>query len=448
MRILIIGAGRTGCHLSARLCEMGHDLVVIDRTSDRLVALEAQHDILTIVGSGADPDILEKAEVGKADLLIAVTDRDEVNVLACQYAHAAQVPNTVARIANPALTRSEKLDLGQLGVGLMVSHKEEAASEVVDILRHPGLLEAVELLDGRQLVVGFRVTAASPLLQAVLAGFKSEEILTKARFMAILRGDNTILPRGDTRVMAGDDIYVAVKPDDLEELLQWACPGRQPFGKVVVAGGGELGLDVARRLEKEGIPVVLLEANPERAEICSAALDKSLVLRGSASDQEMLIEAGVGPKTAFLAVTGEEELNIISCILADKLGAAFTIAHVVKPEYAPIIRSLRLLDRVVSPHLSMINSILHFVRGRHVKAAARLNRVPGELLHVVVPERHRWVGKTISRLKIPGDSVIATVLRGEAIRVPTGDLKIETGDQLVVFALPDDVEHVQALFKK
>jgi len=448
MRILVIGAGNTGRHLVAKLCEMNHDVVVIDRYPDPLAALETQFDVLTVQGPGSSPDVLKEAEMPKADLLIAVTNREEVNILACQFAHAAGVQYKVARVANPVMVRSGGLDFEKLGVDLMVSHKEETAGEVVDVLRHPGLLESVELLGGRVLVAGFTAKADTPLLDTSLVEFKSELLHRKIRFVAVMRDGELSLPHGDTRFKAGDDIYVAVRPEDLSELLNWAYPGREPFNKVLVAGGGDLGLEVARRLEKQSIPAVLLEADFDRAETCSAELNKILVMCGNASDQDTLIEAGVGANTAFVALTGDEELNIISCILANKLGAVLTVANVAKPEYVPIIRSLNLLDRVVSPHLSMINAILHFLRGRHIRAAARLHKVPGELLHVVVPPRHRWVGKTVKQLKIPGDSVIATVLRGEEIRVPTGDLAIESGDHLVVFALPDKVEQVQAVFKK
>jgi len=447
MRILIIGAGDAGKNLAAKLCEMSHDVVVIDRSAERLATLEARFDILTVQGSGSSPDVLETAEVEKADLLIAVTNLDEVNILACQYAHAAGVPYTVARISDPSIVRSKRLNFQELGVDLMISHKEVAAEEIFDILRYPGLLESVDLLDGRVLAAGIRIESDSPLLEAPLGDFTSEAIFTKIRFVAVLRQDRLSIPHGDTCFMAGDDVYVAVKPADLAEFLNWACPGRQPFDKVVVAGGGDLGLEVARRLDTVSIPAVLLERNAARAEVCAKALHEILVLHGNASDQETLINAGVGPNTAFVAVTGDQELNIISCILADKMGAALTVANVAKPEYVPIIKSLSLLDRVVSPHLSMINAILHFVRGKHIKAAARLHKVPGEFLHVAIRKRHRWAGKMVRQLKVPSDSVIVTVLRGDEIRVPTGDLTIEAGDQLVMFALPEKVEQVLSLFK-
>ncbi|MBT3296087.1 MAG: Trk system potassium transport protein TrkA [Verrucomicrobia bacterium] len=481
MRILIIGAGNAGRHLAGKLCDMSHEVVVVDRDQERLALLEAQLDILTVRGSGSSPDVLERAELAKANLLIAVTNSDEVNLLACICAHEAGVPNTVARIVNPALMESPLLDYKRLGVDCLVSQNQEAADELFEILKNPGLLESVWLLDGRALIARVQVRPGSPLLNGTLADLSvahaaadettpdsgaasSSEprqvpaeaaphgavanLMARVRFITALRGDVSFLPRGDARFEVGDDLYVAVLPGDLSRFLDWMYPGRHAFGKSVIAGGGGLGLNLARRLETASIPAVLLERDAARAGECSDVLHKTLVLNGDASDQEMMVNAGVGPNTAFVAITGDEELNIISCMLAHKLGAPLTVALVSKPEYVPVIRSLGLLSRVVSPHLSMTNAILHYVRGKHIRAATWLHKAPGELLHVVVREGHRWAGKPISGLKMPGECLIATVLRGDTIHVPTGDLTVEEGDQLVIFALPADVGRVQSLFKR
>ena len=481
MRILIVGAGNSGRHLAAKLCDMSHEVVVMDRSAEALAILDAQLDVMTVTGSGSSPDILEKAELAKADLLIAVTDSDEVNILACHCAHSAGVANTVARIANQALLNSPLLDHKGLGIDCMVSQNNEAAEELFKILRNPGLLESVDLLDGRVLIARIKVCPESPLLDGPLASLGAREsdpidntveerdeseqqdtlrppetrargndvakLMARVRFIVARRGETMSLPRGNTSLEAGDDLYVAVQPQDLRQFLDWAYPGRQAFEKSVIAGGGGLGLDLVQRLESESLPVVLLERDATRAGECSDVLLKTLVLHGDASDQELLVNAGVGPDTAFVAITGDEELNIISCMLARKLGAVFTVALVSKPEYVPIIRTLGLLSRVVSPHISMINAILHFVRGKHIRAAACLHQAPGELLHVVVRKRHRWAGKPVHRLKMPGECLIVTVLRDDTIHVPTGELTIQEGDQLVIFALPADVSRVQGMFK-
>jgi trk system potassium uptake protein TrkA len=447
MRLVIIGAGATGRNLAARLCEMGHDLVVVDQNAQRLARTEEQLDILTVEGNGASPDVLDAAQVDKADLLIAVSNKDEVNILACQYAHIVGVPHTVARVANPALLRSDRFDLAKLGVSLAISHKEETAAEILNILRHPGAIELVDLLDSKLQVCGVRLVPGSPLLEGAVSDLAQVPVMGRVRLIALMRGDNLEIPRGDTRCMAGDDIYVALCPGELAEFLDWAVPNRKPYSKIVLSGGGDLGLEVARRLEQEGLPGVIVERASARAGVCSDSLSKVLVLCGDASSKETLVEAGLGEGAAYIAITGDEELNIISCMLAQKMGAALTLAQVAKPEYAPIVRDLRLLDRVVSPHLSMIKAILHFVRGRHVRSTALLHRVPGELLHVAVKPRHKWAGHRINELKLPVGCVIAAVLRDGEVQVATGSVEILEGDELVLFVHPDVVGKIQGLFK-
>ncbi len=447
MRILIIGAGNTGRNLALKLCEMDHDVVIVDHAAEQLAALESQLDVMTVLGGGSSPDVLEKAEITKADLVVAVTSRDEVNIVACQIAHAAGVDHKVARVSNPALTRSSLIDFQKLGVDLMISQTEEVSREIFDVLRNPGLTEATELLDGRLLIAGVRVRKGGPLLRGSLAELHAEPMVSEARFVARVRGEQLTLPQGETRFEVGDDLYVAITPENLPTFLDWVYPGRHAFSKTVIAGGGGLGLNLALRMEGSRSSTVLLERDTTRAGECSEVLNTTLVLHGDASDRETLIAAGVGPNTAFVAITGDEELNIIGCILAHKLGAAFTLAQVTKPDYVPVIRGLGLLDNVVSPHQCMVNSILHFVRGKHVKAAVRLRRAPGEFLHVAIRERHRWAGKPIYKLKMPGRCLIASVSRDDKIHVPTGNLVLQAGDQLVMFALPTDVDRVESAFR-
>jgi trk system potassium uptake protein TrkA len=447
MRIVIVGAGATGRNLAARLCDMRHNLVVVDQNGQRLARTEEQLDVLTVEGNGASPDVLESAQVDKADLLIAVTNKDEVNVLACQYAHAVGVAHTVARIANSALLRSPRFDLNKLGVSLAISHKEETAREILNILHQPGALEVVDLLDNKLQVCGLRLREGSPLLDGPVAKLSTVPIMERVRLIALMRGDDLEIPRGESQCQLDDEVYVALAPEDLPAFLDWAVPGRKPFGKIVVAGGGELGIEVARRLEAEGLPGVMIERSAARAGVCSDKLSRVLVLCGDASSRDTLVEAGVASGTAYIAITGDEELNIISCMLAKDMGASLTLAQVAKPEYVPIVKGLRLLDRVVSPHVSMINAILHFVRGRNVRSAALLHKVPGELLHVAVADRHKWVGRPIGELKLPDGCVIAAVLRGGEVRIPTGQVSIEAGDELVIFVLPELAGKIQGLFK-
>lgn len=448
MRILIIGAGNAGRHLAGKLSEERHDIVVVDNDEDALQEIAAQYDIQTIHGEGSSPRVLEEAGLSKADLVVAVTDRDEVNILACAYAQAASVPHKVARVSNPDFIHSDsRFDLRRMGIDLVISQKEECAQEIFTVLRMPGTLEAVDMLEERVLAVGIKVHMDSPLVLQSLKNFSRPDMLQKVRLIALMRGDELLVPRGDTQLMIGDDIYFVGEPPAVHEFLEWACPEHERFEKVIIAGGGDLGLQLALLLEKSGMPVVLIEKNPERAEQCSRRLDKTLVMRGDALDQETLENAGVIHGSAFVAVTGSDENNIMICLLAEKAGSTFTLAQVTRPEYVPIVSSLSLLDRAVSAHMSMINAILHFVRGKNVKAAALLHRLPGELLDVVVPSGSSWCGTAIKQQRMPSGLMIATALRGDQVLSATGDLILQAGDRLVLFARPECVAKVESLFK-
>lgn len=448
MRVLIIGAGSAGRHLAAKLGEEKHDIVMVDRDEAVLNAVATHLDIQTIVGEGSSPRVLERAGLMKTDLLVAVTDHDEVNILACGLAQAAGVPRKVARVANPDfLHANEKLNVRKLGPDLVISQKEECADEIYTILRMPGTLEAVDMLEGRVLAVGIKVHMDSPLVLQTLKNFPEPELLNRIRLIGIMRAEELLIPKGDTQLMIGDDIYLCGQPPDVHAFIQWANPEEERLEKVIIAGGGDLGLMLARKMEKTNTPVALIEQDAERADACSKLLDRALVIRGNALESPTLENAGVIHGTAFVAATGSDENNIMICLLAEKAGATFTLAQVVRPEYVPIINSLSLLDRAVSSHLSMINAILHYVRGKNVKAAALLHKLPGELLDVALANGHRWVDKAIQSLRIPTGVMIATVLRDSEIVPPTGSLILRAGDRLVLFAEPSAVSRIEDLFR-
>jgi trk system potassium uptake protein TrkA len=449
MRVIIIGAGNAGRRLAAKLYSLHHDIVLIDVREAPLKEAEAQLDILTIEGHGASPSVLEAAEISKADLLLAVTSQDEVNILACMYGQAAGVSNKLARVSNNEYTNeSYRLDLHGMGVDKMICHKEESAREMQDVVRMPGALEALDLLNGRMFVVGVDIPADSPLTQAPLKDLSATKLIESMRFIGAIRDEQQIIPRGDVQLMAGDVAYIAIQPADADAFLDWACPNRMHFEKVVIAGGGDVGLRLAELLEEDGIPVTLMEHDDERAEYCSGLLHKALVLHGDTLDGETLENAGVADGTAFVAATGDDENNIISCLLARKLGASFTMAQISKPEYVPIVDNLRLINKVVSPHLSMINAIMPFVRGGNVRAATLLQKLEGEFLEIAVTSDGSWHGKPIKKIKVPGGAIIAAVLRENELLIPTGELQLEVGDELLVFAQPNSVEKLRSLIGK
>lgn len=446
MRIVIIGAGQTGAHLAEKFCENEHDVVVIDSDADRLAELDSHLDLMTVPGDGANPATLEEADVERADMVVAVTDRDDTNILACVFAHVRGVARTVARVSSSSYSTNRHIDFAQLGVDLLVNQYDEYARDLYNVLRLPGSIEVADLLDERVMVVGMSIHMDSPLLGNSLKQFGNQERLKKIRFTAVVRGDQVMTPHGETTFLVGDDVYFAGEPDAVADFMQWAWPEYKRFQRIVIAGGGELGLQLARMLEHTRMQIVLIEQDEQRADHCSELLNRTLVIKGDALDQQTLAGIGEAADMAYVAATGSDEHNIIGCLVAEKYGARFTAAQVGKKEYIGIVNQLRLLDRIVDPRLAMINSILHFVRGKDVQAAAILARLPGELIELKLSAKHKWAGKAIKDLKIPEGVIIVTALRGTQVKTATGDLVLAAGDRIVVYCLPEAVARMKSLF--
>lgn len=449
MRAIIVGAGSAGRELAARLYAERFDVVLIDSNEDALNVVQGEMDVQTVVGHGASPSVLRQAGVTGADLLVAVTDNDEVNILACACGRAAGVRHRVARVSRMDFREgSDLLRLEDLGVDLAVNSKAECAIELAYLLQLPGAEEVVDLLQGRVLAMGFKVSADSPLLRRTVRECLPPELAGAVRFIACRRGEEVQIPYGESTFMVGDDLYAVGPRDALLDLLNVVYPDRPHLRKVVIAGGGTLGLATARQLEASDLDVALIESDEETANACSAAVNRALVLHGDAMTMEMMDSAGVDERTAFVATTGSDENNIIMCLLAQKAGASFTIGSVSKPGYVPIINSLSLLDRAVSPHLSMMNAILHFMRGRSVRAATLFQTLPGELLELELGAEHPWVGRSVRSLSLPKGTILATMQREGDVIVPTGDTRLAAGDRVAVFALPGAARKLGAVFNR
>ncbi|WP_372845814.1 Trk system potassium transporter TrkA [Pontiella sp.] len=446
MRIVIIGAGNAGRQLAMRLCEERHNVVMVDASAQALAQAEAGLDILTVHGQGSNPCVLEEAQVDKSDLLIAVTDNDEVNVLSCLLGHAAGAKGTIARVTNPAfLKASEHYDLKKMGIDLVINQKHECAREVFNMLQMPGALEAFDLFDGKVMVAGFSVNAISPLLDRTPAECDRLDLMQSVRVIAIRRDNQLVVPHGNTVFKQKDLVYLVGKRPDITTFFQWVQPDVEPFEKVIIAGGGDLGLMLAKCIENE-ISTVLLEQDEDRARFCSAELNKTLILRADALTESALEESGLRDKTAFVALTGDDEGNIMNCLMAQKKGAAFTATQITRTDFIPVVESLYLVNRVVSPYISTANAILHWLRSKKVQAASLLHNLPGELLDVIVEANGKIDGKCIREIKMPSTAIIATVMRQNDVLTATGDLQLEAGDRVLIFCHPDAVKKIHAIF--
>ncbi|MCF7818368.1 MAG: Trk system potassium transporter TrkA [Kiritimatiellales bacterium] len=446
MRIVIIGAGNAGRQLAMRLCEEKHSVVMIDADAEALSQAEAGLDILTICGSGSNPAVLEEAQVDKADLLIAVTDSDEVNILVCLFAHSVGVKGKIARVTNPHYIHgSSRYDLHNMGIDLVINQKQECAREVFNMLQMPGALEAFDLFAGKVMVAGFKINVMSPLLDRTPAECDRLDLIQSVRVIAIRRKEQLVVPHGNTVFQQNDLVYVVGQRTDISEFFSWVCPDVKPFEKVIIAGGGDLGLMLAKFIENE-VECVLLEQDEDRARFCSGELDRTLVLRADALTESALEESGLHDRTAFVALTGDDEGNIMNCLMAQKKGAAFTVTQITRTDFIPVVEQLYLVNRVVSPYISTTNAIIHYLRSKKVQAASLLHNLPGELLDVIIEPSAKINGKLIREIKIPHTAIIATVMRGSEVMTATGDLKLVANDRVLIFCHPDAVKKIQSIF--
>ena len=446
MRIVIIGAGNAGRQLAMRLCEEKHSVVMVDENAEALAQAEAGLDILTVCGQGSNPAVLEEAGADKSDLLIAVTDNDEVNILACLFANSAGVKGKIARVTNPDyIDGSPRYDLQEMGIDLIINQKQECAREVFNMLQMPGALEAFDLFAGKVMVAGFSINALSPLLDRTPAECDRLDLIQSVRVIAIRRDNELVVPHGNTVFKQNDLVYLVGQRPAISEFFGWVCPDIKPFEKVIIAGGGDLGLMLAKFIENE-VECVLLERDEERARFCSAELNKTLVLRADSLTESALEESGLHDRTAFVALTGDDEGNIMNCLMAQKKGTSFTVTQITRTDFVPVVEQLYLVNRVVSPYISTTNAILHYLRTKKMRAASLLHNLPGELLDVVVAASSRADGKCIHELKIPATAIIATVMRKGEVLTATGGRQLEANDRVLGFCHSSAVKKIHSIF--
>lgn len=448
MRIIVIGAGEVGYHLAMRLSDERHDVVVIERDAELVDKVQAQLDVLVIEGNGASPDTLEKAGVAGADLLLAVTNIDEVNLIACLVAGQFEVAQKVARVSNPEYYERPGLQArGRFGADMLINPERECAREILKLLLRSEASDVAEFSEGRVVLLGLPVTAEAPVAQKTLADigrlYKERHFLT----VAIDRNGDSIIPDGDTRLLPGDEIYLVSEARHLKEAYRLLGLERRGIERVILLGGGRVGFALAEMLEAEGVDTTILERSRPRCLKLAERLQKTLVLQGDATDLDLLTQEGIGQTDGLAAVTSEDETNLLASLLAKHLGTRKVVTLMKRSEYIPLVTRVG-VDAAVSPRLSTANRILKRIRGRRVLSMAIMERNQAEVMEVQVDESSRTVGKQVRDLGLPTGAILGSIQRGDEVVIPRGDTRIEPGDQIVVFALPRAVEETAEFFNR
>lgn len=444
MRIIIIGGGEVGTELARRL-SADHDVVVIEQNKKVAELIEEEIDCQVIVGNGASTRTLKSANIQKAGLLIAATEIDEVNIVACMVAKRFGVEKTVARLRNPEYTEGKHaLSNEVLGIDYIINPERVAAEEIAYFILNPGILESDYYAGGRLHVSGYKVDEDFPYLNKQL---KDVKMPPSSIVCAIIRDNEVIIPDGKTRLMLGDDVYVLGKTEDPNAFL-WMARNLTERLRVFVAGGGRVGLQLAKYLEK--IPTIMLvvnilEKDLQRCEEISEELERTQVFHGDVTDVNFLKQMNVGEADIFVATTGDDEVNLLSTLLAKKLGAKKTASEVVRKDYNLILSSIG-IDRVVSPRLLTANMIIRLLKRGSVLGTTILREGKVEMIEAVVPEGAPVTGKKIKEAGLPAGILLGAIAREDMIIIPDGNERLLAGDRIVAFAVPGKEEELDSLF--
>lgn len=440
MRIVIVGAGAVGSYLAARLSGEGQDVVVIDSDPERAAELQGSVDALVLHGNGASPAMLREAGAPNAELLIAVSNSDGVNVLACHAGSVLGVQRTVARIEDPDLTAG----IGDLGVDVVIDPGEMAAREVFDLVRQRGVSDIVEFADGQLTLVGGIVREDSPLLDRTLADLRHDHAEFDWAVGAVVRHGETLSVRGATRITRDDHVLLVSHSDDLDRCRLLLRPERRHIERVIVLGATRVAELATDMLLEAGLEVVVVDHEEDRCRLLADRHPKALIICGSPTDPGVLGDLGLGETDALAALSGWDDLNLTACLVGKALGASTALSRFHRLSYIGLLIGSS-VDASVSSRLAAANAILHFVRRGRIHAVSTFKDTEAEALDLEVAPGSAVDGCAVRDLDLPPTAVIGGVARGGQAFVPSGDTRLQGGDRIIVFAPPEAIPAVEAI---
>ena len=449
MRILIAGGGQVATLIAGRLTREGNEVVLVEQDSERCDELEDLLDAKIVQGNAASVKALRRAGLADAEMLIAATNSDATNILACMVANVeSNVRVKIARMRTHEVDHWRRVAKESgLAIDLIIHPESDVCDRIMRVLNYPGVSDIIEFARGEARLFGMNIEAGNALAWKTLSQLEAEGPPENSLITMIFRGQQVIIPHGAERLRAGDHIYVMATRKNLDEVLEFmGIESRQAAGRVFIVGGKQLGIRIAEILEQQNVHVKLFERDLGRCEKISTILDKAIVIHGDGTDQSTLLEENIEGVSAFLALTNHDEDNIIASLLARRLGVKKVVALINRLNYLSMVQRLG-INTTVSPRLAAVDRILQYVRKGRVLSVTTFGEEAAEAIEVIASKGTRYVGRKLSDVRFPRGAIVGAIARpdGEVV-VPRGDSSIQAGDRVIFFALESVVLELEAAF--
>ena len=451
MKILILGAGQVGASVAASLAREDDDITVVDSDSDLLLKLQDHYDIRTIQGNASHPDVLARAGAQDADLILAVTNSDETNMIACQICHILyKTPTKIARIRSTEyLSKAELFNNDAIAIDMLISPEQIVTDYIERLINHPNALQVLDFAEGKVQLVAVKAFHGGPLVGSPLANLREHIPKTETRVAAIFRNGYPIIPKAKTIIEADDEVFFIAASKDIHSVMGELRRLDKPYKRIMLAGGGHIGARLAKALEND-YQVKLIEANPKRAEFLSEELSNSIVLLGDVANEELLQEEDIDKVDLFCALTNDDEANILSAMLAKRLGARKVLSLINRAAYVDLIESSS-IDIALSPQQATIGSLLAHIRRGDIVAVHSLRRGAAEAMEAIAhgdKNSSLVVGRRIDEIGLPPGTTIGAIVRGEQVIITHHDTVIEAEDHVILFLIHKRyVKEVERLFQ-
>ncbi len=443
MKIIIIGAGKVGCQIAKTLSSENHDVVIIEKDDMKRQSAQDNLDVLTILGNGANVRTLEEAGIKQTDMIIAVTSSDEANMIACMTAKQFGVPQKIARIRNPEYLYANALSREKLGIDLTINPERATAKEIVKLLKSPiNVAQVQSFAGGKVQLFELKIEKGFPFINQQLKAITFKYPILVA---AIFRNDKIIIPNGEERITAGDNLYILIKKDYFAGLNEIFNQKPLNMQNVMILGGSRIGIQTALILAKLGINTKLIERDKERCEKIAEKLPHTLVINGDGTNIDLLKSEGIETIDGFVAVTGFDEDNLLVALLAKHLGTKKVIAKVDRTNYIPILEKIG-VDAVVNPRMTTASAILRFIRKGKIISLTLLKEGEAEVIELIVSPYSKIINKPLKKANLPQNSIIGAIVRKDEVIIPHGNDIIQPEDKIIIFALSSDIKKIEKIF--